>query len=327
MIPNCTAFISPTTITLVAQSVGTFFWGLLAILAVNLLILLKKMKKKKKIVLIIFTIIIVGILLGNLSSKYINARKLNTYDKVNNYSIEEMTYSECIKYNFLSFFSKNTEISVYSTDDMIAFLLKNQTFNILNIGNNVPLRFKNEVYIDQTTGDFNELYEKIKDLDKNIPLFIHCGGRGHTSSMIANLISRKGFKKIIILSTSPEDLALRMNQINLDYKNYFKINEQEKNNPIIRISYSAELEKTDIEDVFLFYKVSNFETYLEDSPYFNELNSKRMYDLDFDYYIENVDNNSKIHFLCDEEIECKLLQSTLAISNIKNKGYLVILYE
>lgn len=326
LIPYSRGFISPTTITLIAESAGAFFWSILAILAVNIVLLFKKMQKKKKFILIIICVILLGIVAGSTFSRYTRARNLNTYEKINLSEARILSYPECIRHNYLSFMSDEAEISVLSRDEMISFLLTNSSFNILNIGNDVQLRFDNEIYVDQTTGDLDELYIKIKNLNKTKPLFIHCGGRGHTSSMFANILAREGFRNITILSTSPEEMALRMEQLKIDYSDYFKLSKKGDNKAIVRISYSTELNKVDDKSIFLFYKVSNMEDYVNDIPIFNERNSKMMYDLDFDYYLEKKEYQ-QANFMCDEEIECNILQSTLSGANISKIGYLVLLYE
>ena len=85
------AFLSPGTLTLVANSIGSFIWGIIIIIIVNITLLFKHIKKKGKITLTILSLIIIILLLIKPAQRY---NTLKTINQLNNEPYQIMSLNQ-----------------------------------------------------------------------------------------------------------------------------------------------------------------------------------------------------------------------------------------
>lgn len=76
-IKSATAFLSPDTITLISASIGPTVWGLLAVVAVNIIMYLKKAKKNTKKIITVLSVIAILLILVPAAIKYQRLVELN----------------------------------------------------------------------------------------------------------------------------------------------------------------------------------------------------------------------------------------------------------
>ena len=77
------AFLSPGNLTLIAGAVGSFIWGILVIVAVNIFLFFKKTKKKIKPFFIILSLIFFFVIILSVSQRYIALKNINQYSTGN----------------------------------------------------------------------------------------------------------------------------------------------------------------------------------------------------------------------------------------------------
>ncbi len=316
------AFLSPGTLSLVASSIGSFVWELIILLAVFIVSRLKVIRRNFRFALLFIVICSLSFLAGIISYNYINLKRINTYQPIQQREVNMLPYSMCVKDNYLAFIP-TASIRTLSSDEMIPFLLNNKSLNIINMGvSEEKVKFKNAIYIPQSFGEIERIKLVVKNLNKSEPLFIHCH-TGHSASMAALFIAKEGFSRIYILQFMPEELKQKMLALGMNTSKYFEPNVEISTKPIIRISFSSNINLLSDKDLFFFYKVNNCKEYIKRYNIFNENNT-----LCFNNLLDvNTNTKEKINFLCDEESECSYLQAELPFLGIKNIGYLVVLNE
>jgi len=91
------AFLSPSTLTLIANSLGAFLWGLVILASVNAVLIIRKMKEKPKRAVQIISVIILVVLFVVFMQRYYVLKGLNdAYDYVplDEYEIDLNTLPE-----------------------------------------------------------------------------------------------------------------------------------------------------------------------------------------------------------------------------------------
>jgi rhodanese-related sulfurtransferase len=73
------AFISPSTLTLVAASVGSLFWGFLVLIGVNIFLFFKKIRKRIRIIVLVLTCILLMAILLQINNKFLILKTINEY--------------------------------------------------------------------------------------------------------------------------------------------------------------------------------------------------------------------------------------------------------
>jgi rhodanese-related sulfurtransferase len=166
------AFLSPSTLSMMAASIGSFVWGALVIVGVNFLLIYKKAKKKP----IITSISISLILLLSISvvsyNNFKEIKELNEpYDDI-----------ALLKY----------EVEINDLDNL-------KEYNILSIETDVgnTLNLKDGSYnmdFDTLSYLFNNfsLFEKEFNLNKDEKYLVICE-RGHSSSKAAQIMNDNGY--------------------------------------------------------------------------------------------------------------------------------------
>ena len=205
---------------------------------------------------------------------------------------------------------------------MVDYLIDNNgKVNIVSLGHAEKVRFSNEIFVNQSIDEVEEAILKTANLSKTEPLFIHCHGGAHSSSVLAQFLSNKGFTNIFILQTTPEDVQKRMQSLGLDTKDYFILSGPGGPDPIVRVSLNSNLLK--LTDTYYFYKVDNCQEYIDS---YKSLTNNNTFCLD-SFNPDVVRNFNKVHFLCDNDNDCSYLHTTLFLKRLRNIGYLVVLHE
>ena len=322
---NVNAFISPSTLQLIATSIGSFVWWFFVAFFVFFVVMFKKIaliNHKKKMIILFILIGLIGSLFGFYTAKIVHLRELNTFESIEQNQM--ISYDTCVRENYLKFIPKSN-ITIMNTSESVSFFTNyNFDFNIVNVDYLGSTRFNDEIVLYNQTDSFNKIKFIETNLDKNVPLILHCNGGGHSSSMIAQYLALKNFSQIYVLTTTPERIQKEMELKKIDSQKYFKYVKSEEYTPLIRVSLSVDKDLLSNKDFYYFYKVDECAKTIQKSTLINNNNSVCMNTLDFDY-LKKIGKHT--HFVCDSNDECNILQTLIKINNKFDFGYLVVINE
>jgi rhodanese-related sulfurtransferase len=315
------AYLSPSTLQLI-QSAITPLLNLTFILITPLAFFARKIKRYPKIFIgiIIISTISLGINLGIITYKYLALNKLN--DPGTSYSNNKISYSQCIKSNYINFLSLGS-INYIPKEYTTQFVIDNYPFQIINLGNSEAIRFKNEIFINDASNLYKKILIKTKTLGKEDNLIIHCWGGEHSSSSIAQFLAQEGFKNLHILESTPTNIYFEMEEIGVDTNKYFKKVAISSTNPALVRIPKSQISSLNSNEYFVFYKVKNYLKMVDDFKIITHNNSS---------YVEDWSNvnfikGKRINFICDTSETCNSLHTLLSLSNYNNIGYIIVAYE